>query len=191
MFPFCHNIMFYPHSSWSPYLFLWLSVNCTAFFADFAYILYCSIESLLGHCFESHINSIFFNPHCNASFIPFAVKYKAICWGWDVIIFIITETRLDSIHTVLMDLACQPSEWKSFVLALLSYCTVIDHFSLKLLQLWVIHMRVFPCLPLHPAHMWAKSSSSASKLYPMAVHLCIVISTAFTQMQVTNISYLN
>lgn len=55
-----------------------------------------------------------FNPHCNGSFIFFAVKYKAICWAWSDIIFIITETRLDSIHAILMDLSCQPSEQKKF-----------------------------------------------------------------------------
>lgn len=42
-------------------------------------------------------------------------------------------TRLDSIHALVMNLACQPSEQKRFVLALLSYFTAIDHFSLKFL----------------------------------------------------------
>lgn len=52
-------------------------------------------------------------------------------------------------------------------------------------------MRAFPCLPLYPAHVQARSSGSASRLQPTGVHLCPAISTAFTQMQVSSISYLN
>lgn len=108
--------MFYPHFSWLLHLFYDSSVNCTSSSADFACILYCSIEvQYLGPAFSPLVTQISLIHTAMELFISFAVKYKAICWVWAVIIFIITVTRLDSIHAVLMNLACQLSEQKDFL----------------------------------------------------------------------------
>lgn len=66
----------------------------------------------LGTAFNSTLTQISFNPHCNGSFISFAVKQETICWAQTYIIFIITVTILDSVHTLLMDLSCQSSKQK-------------------------------------------------------------------------------